>query len=230
MHARALTFAIVVAAVCAPQFGTASTSNAIGIYQKSDCIGPNGDSLVIHLRVFGAAACPLDYHEGVFCLLYDGRILDVTSDQDCTRHEGTVVSRLGNGKGMFCRFDDVDRLYEVKSRAECSERGGRIEIRPFRVINGNTISVGEERIRILNANAPATENNARCNADGRLAARATRTLTNLIAGKPLQFERLGEDRFGRTLAYVRIRGFDVGNALINEGVAVRSGTDWCMSR
>ena len=49
------------------------------------------------------------------------------------------------------------------------------------------------------------------------------TLTDIITGKRLEVERHGKDRFGRTLAYIRIGGADVGEMLIMANVAVRWG-------
>jgi len=51
---------------------------------------------------------------------------------------------------------------------------------PAIVIDGDTIRLGAERIRILNIDAPETEGRARCNAERRLAAVATMTLTEII--------------------------------------------------
>jgi endonuclease YncB( thermonuclease family) len=99
-----------------------------------------------------------------------------------------------------------------------------------RVIDGDTIRWGSERIRILNIDAPETEGRARCNAERRLAALATMTLAELIMGEGLEIQRNGKDRFGRTLAYVRVRGADVGEMLIMARVALRWGNgrpDWC---
>jgi endonuclease YncB( thermonuclease family) len=99
-----------------------------------------------------------------------------------------------------------------------------------RVIDGDTIRYGRERIRIINIDAPETEGRARCNAERRLAAVATMTLVDLIEGKRLEIERHGHDRFGRTLAYIRVSGADVGEMLIRARVVVRFGNgrpDWC---
>lgn len=101
---------------------------------------------------------------------------------------------------------------------------------PAIVIDGDTIRLGAERIRILNIDAPETEGRARCNAERRLAAVATMTLTEIIMGEQLEIERHGKDRFGRTLAYIRVSGADVGEMLIMAHVAVRWGNgrpDWC---
>jgi len=102
-----------------------------------------------------------------------------------------------------------------------------------RVVDGDTIRLGRERVRIMNIDAPETENRARCNAERRLAAVATMKLTEIIMGERLEIERHGKDRFGRTLAYIRVRGADVGEMLIMARVAVRWGNgrpDWCVSR
>jgi micrococcal nuclease len=66
-----------------------------------------------------------------------------------------------------------------------------------RVIDGDTIRWGRERIRILNIDAPETEGRARCNAERRLAALATMTLVELVMGERLEIQRNGKDRFGR---------------------------------
>jgi endonuclease YncB( thermonuclease family) len=98
------------------------------------------------------------------------------------------------------------------------------------VIDGDTFRIGSERIRIMNIDAPETENRARCNAERRLAAVATERLTAIVRGQRLDIERHGKDRFGRTLAIVRVRGNDVGEMLIDARVAVRWGNgrpDWC---
>ena len=99
-----------------------------------------------------------------------------------------------------------------------------------RVIDGETLRYGRERIRILGIDAPETENRARCDAERQLAAKATITLIDIIMGHRLEIERQGKDRFGRTLAYIRISGADVGEMLIMAHVAVRWGNgrpDWC---
>ena len=120
--------------------------------------------------------------------------------------------------------------------AECRRGGELMDYVPaaeVRVVDGDTIRLGRERIRILGIDTPETQNRARCDAERRLAALATMTLKELIEGKHLSIQRKGDDRFGRTLAYVRIReGADVGELLIRARVAVRWGNarpDWCAS-
>ena len=104
---------------------------------------------------------------------------------------------------------------------------------PAIVIDGDTIRLGAERVRIMNIDAPETEGRAKCNVERRLAAVATMTLTEIIMGERLEIERHGKDRFGRTRAYIRVSGADVGEMLIMARVAVRWGNgrpDWCGQR
>jgi micrococcal nuclease len=84
---------------------------------------------------------------------------------------------------------------------------------PAVVIDRDTIRRGAERIRIMNIDAPETEDRAKCNAERRLAALATMTLSKLIVGERLEIERHG-NRFGRTLAYMRVSGAEVDEMLI----------------
>ena len=102
-----------------------------------------------------------------------------------------------------------------------------------RVVDGDTIRLGRERIRILGVDTPEMGLNARCNEERRLADVARMTLIDFIEGERLEIERHGKDRFGRTLAYIRVRGADVGEMLIRARVAVRFGNgrpDWCGTR
>jgi micrococcal nuclease len=89
---------------------------------------------------------------------------------------------------------------------------------------------GRERIRILGIDTPEVGKGARCNAERRLADLATMTLKEIIMGEQLEIRRNGHDRYGRTLAWIRVRGADVGEMLIRAHVAVRFGNgrpDWC---
>jgi endonuclease YncB( thermonuclease family) len=103
----------------------------------------------------------------------------------------------------------------------------------IRVIDGDTLRVGTERLRLINIDAPEMGNGAACDAERQLAEVAKQKMTEIVAGQQLQIRREGEDRFGRTLVYVRVRGADVGEMLIRAHVAVRwqgRQHDWCGGR
>lgn len=88
----------------------------------------------------------------------------------------------------------------------------------IRVTDGDTIRLGEERIRILGLDAP--ELHGRCREERRLAARARDRLAELIGARGIAIERVRrKDRYGRTLATVRAGGVDVAMVLIAEGLA-----------
>lgn len=100
-----------------------------------------------------------------------------------------------------------------------------------RVIDGDTIDIRGERIRILNIDTPERGDRARCDTERVLAERASRALRSRVqAARDLRLERDGLDRYGRTLARVYLDGADVGEELIAGGYAVRWGNgrpDWC---
>lgn len=86
-----------------------------------------------------------------------------------------------------------------------------------RVVDGDTISVRGESIRIVGLDAP--EIHGRCPRETTIARRARDRMAQLVAGGVL-LERHGRDRYGRTLAIVRDRaGRDVAQILIRERLA-----------
>jgi endonuclease YncB( thermonuclease family) len=99
-----------------------------------------------------------------------------------------------------------------------------------RVIDGDTLRIGAERIRLINIDAPEMSNGAECDAERQLAEVAKQKMTEIVAGQQLQVRREDKDRFGRTLAYIRVRGADLGEMLVMARVAVRwegRQHDWC---
>lgn len=105
---------------------------------------------------------------------------------------------------------------------------------PPQIIDGDTFRLGSERVRILNIDAPEMPAHARCDAEGylALAAKDRLSVTLLEAGKGLSVERHGRDRYGRTLALIRVSGADVGEILIKAHLAVPWGGkrhQWCQT-
>ena len=91
-------------------------------------------------------------------------------------------------------------------------------------IDGDTIIIDREHIRIANIDAPEI-GHPKCDAELRLGKVAQRRMAELLGtgeivvhpGDP-QDGRL-KDRYGRTLATVTVDGRDVGQILIGEGLA-----------
>jgi micrococcal nuclease len=84
------------------------------------------------------------------------------------------------------------------------------------VIDGDTILVDGERVRIMGLDAP--EIDCHCPRECRLAQEAKGALARLLAQPPV-IERHGKDRYGRTLARVTAGGRDVADSLIARGLA-----------
>jgi micrococcal nuclease len=85
------------------------------------------------------------------------------------------------------------------------------------VIDGDTIRLGAETIRLPGLDAP--ELHGRCAAEITLAIRASERLRALVA-RGVEIDRHGQDRYRRTLATVRTsQGRDVAMILIQEGLA-----------
>lgn len=106
----------------------------------------------------------------------------------------------------------------------------------FSVIDGDTVDINGERIRIANIDAPETRQ-ARCDAEKRLGRVAKRRLEELLQGGIPEIIRgdpatgRKKDRHGRTLATITIAGEDVGEILIHEELARKwSGRrePWCI--
>lgn len=101
----------------------------------------------------------------------------------------------------------------------------------IRVIDGDTLVIDGETIRIANIDAPETMPRSRCWAEARLSKEATFALeveAASWAALPPTITRDGTDRYGRTLATIqRTDGQDVGAMLIESGLAVPwTGRRW----
>ncbi|CAH1656742.1 Nuclease-like protein [Hyphomicrobiales bacterium] len=103
------------------------------------------------------------------------------------------------------------------------------------VLDGDTIAVGRERIRVIGVDAPETFD-ARCPAEKALGDKATAAMRQMVA-QGVRVERTGtKDRYRRSLARVYFRGRDVADIMVERGLAVRydcphgrcpKRIDWC---
>jgi micrococcal nuclease len=92
------------------------------------------------------------------------------------------------------------------------------------VVDGDTLVLSGERIRIANIDAPELHR-AQCDAERRLAKVARGRLAELLLlgklkvkrGDPLDGRK--RDRHGRTLATITVDGRDIGELMIAEGLA-----------
>lgn len=86
-------------------------------------------------------------------------------------------------------------------------------------VDGDTIYVGDEKVRIIGMDAPETYQ-ARCESERLRGHRATAHLRSLLASGAVTLRRQGRDRYGRTLAHVHMDGRDVARLMIEAGHAV----------
>jgi endonuclease YncB( thermonuclease family) len=111
-----------------------------------------------------------------------------------------------------------------------------VEAARIRVIDGDTVEIAGERIRLIEPDAPEISK-PRCNAELAKGLVASGRLRQLLAG-PVAVNRSGRiDRYGRTLASLVVTQGNVADILIREGLAVpyRPGFDayreraahWC---
>ncbi len=91
-----------------------------------------------------------------------------------------------------------------------------------RAVDGDTIVCRGETIRISNIDTPELGRHARCASEAALAARAKDFTAARVAAGPVELARdmrRPRDRYGRTLARVRVDGQDLGEALVAAGLA-----------
>ncbi|MGF9759764.1 thermonuclease family protein [Microvirga sp. 0TCS3.31] len=95
------------------------------------------------------------------------------------------------------------------------------------VTDGDTIRIGEARIRLKGIDAP--EMVQRCSKDGRSYAcgvSARRALIDLVSGETVRCRAAGRDRYQRILARCTVNGTDIGTHMVESGWAVSYGRDY----
>lgn len=106
----------------------------------------------------------------------------------------------------------------------------------LRVVDGDTLTLGTERIRLIEPDAPEISK-PRCNAELAKGMLASGRLRQLLAG-PVEIRRSGRiDRYGRSLVALVAPQGNVAEILIREGLSIpyRPGLDayqqraahWC---
>ncbi len=121
-------------------------------------------------------------------------------------------------------------LLALAAGAACTPRTvkptdlGRLAPGACRAIDGDTIICGRSTIRISNIDTPEKGRLAKCAAEADLAAHATAFTAERLAAGSVEMVPDGKrprDRYGRTLATVRVNGQDLGEMLIAAGLARR---------
>ncbi len=102
-----------------------------------------------------------------------------------------------------------------------AEAGEQVEGRP-RVVDGDTLAFGEERVRILDIDAPEMDQSCLGPEGGAYACgeSATREMEALVGDAAVRCAGPGRDVYGRLLARCEARGRDLGAAMVRYGWAV----------
>ncbi len=90
-----------------------------------------------------------------------------------------------------------------------------------RVIDGDTLDIDGQRIRLYGIDAP--ESRQLCRKDGerwRCGKDATSALKAFLGSRPVSCEELDRDRYRRIVAKCAVDGVDVGEWMVSQGWAV----------
>ncbi|WP_053239597.1 thermonuclease family protein [Pleomorphomonas koreensis] len=91
---------------------------------------------------------------------------------------------------------------------------------PLRVVDGDTVVLRTETLRLLHIDAPETFH-PRCPAELERGLKAKAALERILTGARITVERHGTDRYRRTLARIGTDAGDVGDMMLKSGHAVR---------
>jgi len=88
------------------------------------------------------------------------------------------------------------------------------------VVDGDTIWLKGEKIRVADIDAPETHD-YKCASEKALGDRATRRLHDMLESGPITLQNIDrdEDTYGRKLRIVLVNGESVGDTLVSEGLA-----------
>lgn len=93
---------------------------------------------------------------------------------------------------------------------------------PVTVIDGDTLKMGSKRIRLFGIDAP--EGRQTCQTargqDWWCGTEASRAMRSLAHGKAAICHQQDIDRYGRIVAICMVNGRDIGEALVEQGLAI----------
>lgn len=95
------------------------------------------------------------------------------------------------------------------------------------VHDGDTIRCGSEKVRVANIDAPELADSPKCQdrrasyawCDFGAGIQSRDALRAFLSRGQVSIERLGVDRYGRTLATLTVNGQDAGAYLVSRGLA-----------
>lgn len=142
---------------------------------------------------------------------------------------GGASSPAGIARTETTRFINVRNTIGLadhnSSAASTPSSDGEPPQHPFegmaRIVDGDTIALGDQRIRLFGIDAP--EHDQICSMAGkayRCGNEATAELTTLMQGRQPSCEPKDHDRYGRLVAVCFVDGKDIGQEMVESGWAV----------
>jgi hypothetical protein len=144
---------------------------------------------------------------------------------------GAALLGTAYGAGWLGGIGKTDQVQAATSGERVSFRycfiGGGFNC----VVDGDTIWLKGQKIRIADIDAPETHD-YRCASEKELGDRTTRRLHDLLESGAITLQTIDrdEDRYGRKLRIVLVNGESVGDTLVSEGLARYYGNGrrpWC---
>jgi endonuclease YncB( thermonuclease family) len=118
-------------------------------------------------------------------------------------------------------------LVFIASQAHAGDLNGEA-----RIVDGDTIWIGETKIRLWAIDAPETKQICHRNGEPWLCGvAATEHLRSFIGEKPVFCEDRGMDRYNRMIGKCRVGTLDIGGELVEKGMAMpywKYGGDYYM--
>ena len=107
-----------------------------------------------------------------------------------------------------------------------TDRQWRAEASDIRIVDGETLSLGERVVRLAGIAAPTRGESCRGRAGDAFdcGGAATAALTRLVTGRPVACRIVGRDGFGRGLGECEAAGTDLGRSLVGGGFAVATAS------
>lgn len=94
-------------------------------------------------------------------------------------------------------------------------------VTPGDIVDGDTIKLGEKRIRLHGIDAPELDQQCQVNGQNVACGQISRqTLIGLTVGVLVQCERLDIDRYGRDVSRCSSDGLDISSAMVRSGHAI----------